>query len=44
MKISENGAETIRRILNNPLTYCFVWILVWAGKKIFKDEVNYNEI
>ena len=40
MKISENGIETIRRILDNGLTYYFIKVLVWVGNKIFKDEVS----
>ena len=37
MKISNNGIETIRRILDNRITYYFVKVLVWAGNKILKD-------
>ena len=40
MKMSNNGIETIRRILDNRITYYFVKILVWAGNKIFKNEVD----
>ena len=40
MKMSNNGIETIRRILNNRITYYFVNVFVWAGNKIFKDEVD----
>jgi hypothetical protein len=38
--MSNNGIETIRRILDNRITYYFVKILVWAGNKIFKNEVD----
>ena len=40
LKMSNNGAETIRRILDNRITYYFIKILVWAGYKIFRDEVD----
>ena len=40
LKMSNNGAETIRRILDNGLTYYIIRVLVWAGNKIFKDEVD----
>jgi hypothetical protein len=38
--MSNNGAETIRRILDNRVTYYFVKVLVWAGYKILKDGVD----
>jgi hypothetical protein len=38
--MSDNGAETIRRILDNRITYYFIKVLVWAGYKIFRDEVD----
>ena len=44
LKMSNNGAETIRRILDNKITYYFIKILVWAGYKIFRDEVDQNAI
>ena len=40
MKISDNAAETIRRILDNGLTYYFIRLIVWIGSKIFTDEVG----
>ena len=38
--MSNNGIETIRRILDNRITYYFVKVIVWAGNKIFKNEVD----
>ena len=44
MKMSNNGIETIRRILDNRITYYFVKVLVWAGNKILNNGVEQNAI
>jgi hypothetical protein len=40
MKISDNAAETIRRILDNRITYYLARVLVYIGNKIFNEGGN----